>query len=160
MAGRVITMLYVRDVIFKYKSWFFGSNMTLSIRPVCEVVVGKILPTLRGEVAQVLSRDYGIRQKDIADMLGITQASVSLYVNATRGQDRLLMEMFPDIQSMAAKAARGMVKGAEKGNDECHSMVIFCALCKEIQDDDRFDEYLRRLAENKDFTVCGRCTEI
>lgn len=134
--------------------------MTFSIRPVCEVVVGKILPTLRGEVAQVLSKEYGIRQKDIADMLGITQASVSLYVNATRGRDQVLIGLFPEIQQMAKDAAKRMTEEAETSNDRCRSMMIFCSLCKEIQKDERFDLYLKKIAESKDFTICNGCSEM
>ncbi len=121
--------------------------MCPSVRPICEVVVTRILPTFRGEIAVILSKEYDIRQKDIANMLGITQASVSLYLNASRGQDNILMELYPEIPFLAAKAAKTMIKKAIENKDQCCSTDVFCSLCKRIQSDERFVEYCMTLTE-------------
>jgi len=50
-----------------------------------EIEYWYILPTLRREVAVNLKEFGRLRQKEIADILGITEAAVSQYIKGTRG---------------------------------------------------------------------------
>ena len=67
----------------------------------CELVVSKILPSLRASVVKELSGKHGMKQSEIAKKLGITQASVSQYLSATRAGDPGLVEKFPKILEYA-----------------------------------------------------------
>ncbi len=46
-----------------------------------EEVVKSFMPALRGSVARAMASRYGIKQVDIAALLGVTQAEISKYVN-------------------------------------------------------------------------------
>ena len=50
-----------------------------------EIVAKSALPALRAMVARRLKDDYHMTQAQVADRLGVTQASVSNYARKTRG---------------------------------------------------------------------------
>ena len=50
-----------------------------------EIVAKSALPALRAMVARRLKDDYHMTQQQVADRLGVTQASVSNYARKTRG---------------------------------------------------------------------------
>jgi predicted transcriptional regulator len=50
-----------------------------------EIVAKSALPALRAMVARRLKDDYHLTQQQVADRLGVTQASVSNYARKTRG---------------------------------------------------------------------------
>ncbi|KUJ92400.1 MAG: hypothetical protein XD40_2412, partial [Archaeoglobus fulgidus] len=55
------------------------------MKPHCVMMVKYVLPALRAKVALELI-DRGYRVKDVADLLGLTQAAVSQYLKSKRGQ--------------------------------------------------------------------------
>src|SRR5947207_417975 len=59
--------------------------MSLTLHPQ-EVEVFYILPAIRKELSIVL-KELGKSQKDIAKLLGVTEAAVSQYLSAKRGSD-------------------------------------------------------------------------
>lgn len=100
----------------------------------CELVVGKILPTLRASVVKELSRKYHMKQSDIAKKLGITQASVSQYLSSSRAGGTKITDRFPKIQEYAADIARRI----DKGQDRTEWYPVLCMACKDIRNDDEF----------------------
>jgi len=55
----------------------------------CEKVAFEILPSIRAEVSRILKEKYNLPQEEIAKILGISQASVSYYLNELRGKKRV-----------------------------------------------------------------------
>ena len=51
----------------------------------CEIVVAKLLPNIRALVAIELDTNYDLRGKDIAQLVGTTEAAVSQYIHRVRG---------------------------------------------------------------------------
>lgn len=100
----------------------------------CELVVSKILPSLRASVVKELSGKHGMKQSDIARKLGITQASVSQYLSATRAGDIGLIEKFPKILVYAKDITDRIVAGEPRS--EWHG--ILCEACRDIREDDEF----------------------
>ena len=48
----------------------------------CDRAVRAAIPAVRITVSEILSRDYGMPQEEIAKRLGVTQASVNKYLNS------------------------------------------------------------------------------
>jgi hypothetical protein len=46
-----------------------------------EIVLKEFLPLLKRDLAVVMSKEHGMRQEQIAKLLGVTQAEVSKYIN-------------------------------------------------------------------------------
>jgi len=52
----------------------------------CEVIARSVLPALRALIARKLVKDHGFTQASVADLLGVTQATVSHYLASKRGK--------------------------------------------------------------------------
>ncbi len=51
----------------------------------CEVAVKSVIPAIRSAIARELTESYGLKQKDVAELLGVTQTAVSKYTSHCRG---------------------------------------------------------------------------
>jgi predicted transcriptional regulator len=116
----------------------------------CELVVGKILPALRASVVKELSGKHHMKQSDIAKELGITQASVSQYLSATRAGGTKITESFPKIKTYANEIANRIIAGEEK--TEWYG--VLCKACQDIRSDDEFCR-MHRIASN--LSGCDIC---
>ena len=63
-------------------------NMTL--RTPCEIIVWKILPAIRSELAKELVEKKGFSQKETAEKLGLTEAAVSRYISGKRADTKII----------------------------------------------------------------------
>jgi len=77
-----------------------------------EVITRDFLPAARSLLAETLSDDYGLYQKEIGDKMDITQPAVSQYLNKKRASKKILRKCRDDPQIMllideaASKAAK------------------------------------------------------
>lgn len=100
-----------------------------------EVIVAKLLPTIRARLAKELLRTYKMKQTDVAKAMGITQAAVSHYNTQSRGVDQDMMRRFPEIKAfvdeLAGKIARGMSMSQQIStiNDFCANLMQTARFC-------------------------------
>ena len=52
-----------------------------------EIEVWYLIPAIRREVANVLIAEHKLKQKEVAQILGITEAAISQYIKAKRAQE-------------------------------------------------------------------------
>ena len=50
----------------------------------CEIIVWEVLPIIRNEFAKSLIKNHGLTQRKTAEILGLTEASVSRYISGKR----------------------------------------------------------------------------
>jgi hypothetical protein len=92
----------------------------------CENVVWYALPAIRSELAKELAK--AMSQKEISEILGITQAAVSQYVSNKRGSR---IELHDDVKAAIADLADDITGGS--ADDLMRGM---CEICKKIQEDE------------------------
>ncbi|MGD0977537.1 MAG: hypothetical protein ABR962_00180 [Candidatus Bathyarchaeia archaeon] len=104
------------------------------MRPPCELVVQYVLPAFRSLVARELVENHHLSQMAVADLMGTTQAAVSLYLDSKRG-DKIMKELVtvPSIRKIAHEVAEGFATGKFSSAD---SMTKFCELCGALRDSD------------------------
>ena len=51
----------------------------------CEVAVKSVIPAIRSAIARELAHAHGLKQEEVAQLLGITQTAVSKYTRHCRG---------------------------------------------------------------------------
>lgn len=95
------------------------------MRPPCEIVVQKILPAIRAELARILLEE-GLPQQQVANKLGLSKAAVSQYVSAKRGKD---LSFSSDTERQIRELAKSLA-GDLEANDAVGDL---CAVCKGIQ---------------------------
>src|SRR2546426_12686059 len=70
-----------------------------------ELVVARLLPTIRARLARELLHTYKMKQVDVARSMGITQAAVSHYNTQSRGVDQEMLRLFPEIKPFVNELA-------------------------------------------------------
>jgi predicted transcriptional regulator len=93
----------------------------------CEIVVWYVLPVLRSEIAKALVKQ-GKSQREVAKLLGLTDAAISQYLKDKRGKAEWLdAEVHKMIQQAAKRVAKGepvpleicKICNALKGSNKC-----------------------------------------
>lgn len=115
-----------------------------------ELVVNKLLPAIRARLAQTLLEEYGMRQVDVAERLGVTQATVSHYNTHTRGFDETVLELFPEIDEFVAGLARDIADGLPRSEQ----IGRLNGICWQLMYTDRFCSYHRQLADLENCNIC------
>ena len=99
-----------------------------------EIEVWYIIPAIRREMAQVLVKKHKLRQKQIARILGITEAAVSQYLSKKRGQQ---LKFPKNMKKNIELSAERIVKDNNVAVSEILRLVnvakvegISCSICK------------------------------
>ena len=70
------------------------------MKPPCEIVVWYVIPAIRSELAKELL-NLGMKQKDVSELMDITQPAVSQYITDKRGSgiklDDDVRKMMPEL---------------------------------------------------------------
>ncbi|MHA1267083.1 MAG: transcriptional regulator [Candidatus Helarchaeota archaeon] len=98
----------------------------------CEVLVKNILPAIRAIMVKELNTTHRISQKDIAELLGITQPSVSYYLRGERGQKAIEIiktktrETYQKILELTERLAKAEVTTEEL-------LKFICDICLRVR---------------------------
>lgn len=95
------------------------------IRAPCEIIMWEIVPVIRKELAKILVKEYNFNQKKAAEILGISEAAVSQYINKKRGKKIKLDEK--DVKKIK-KIAEHIVKK----HNESTVVKSICNACRTI----------------------------
>ncbi len=105
----------------------------------CEVAVKSVVPAIRALLAKELTETHGLKQKEAADLLGVTQTAVSKYAHEVRGRV-LLIENDEEVRTRIIEIAVSLVEGnlnrptlAMQMCDTCRfvrTKGLMCHLCK------------------------------
>lgn len=108
-----------------------------------EVVVAKLLPTIRARIAQELLRTYEMKQVEVAKVLGITQAAVSHYNTKSRGVDQDILRRFPEIEGFVDRMAEKIHDGLSRSEQ----IARIDDFCSRVMKTARFCEYHKKLGD-------------
>ncbi|MCQ2965011.1 MAG: transcriptional regulator [archaeon] len=99
------------------------------MKPPCEMVVWYVIPAIRSELAKDLLK-LGMRQKDISELMDITQPAVSQYLTDKRGSG---IQFNDDVKELISDFADDLYSG-DAGKSDIISRT--CAICKKIKTED------------------------
>ncbi|BDZ71212.1 transcriptional regulator [Methanobacterium petrolearium] len=99
------------------------------MRPPCEIVVWYVIPTIRSELAKELM-DLGMKQKEISELLDITQPAVSQYISDKRGHG---IKFNDETQQLIKEFAKGLVEDKYTQRD---IIPHFCEICRKVKNDE------------------------
>jgi predicted transcriptional regulator len=96
------------------------------VKTPCEIIIWKILPTIRSELARTLVSEHNLSQREAARRLGLTDAAVSQYLSEKRGTTRITDEAIKkEIKEAAARIA------SERSEPVVTELCLICNLFKE-----------------------------
>ena len=103
------------------------------MKPPCEIVVWYVIPAIRSELAKELL-NLGMKQKDVSELMDITQPAVSQYITDKRGSGVKLPE---NVRQMIKDFALELYEGkAEKAD----LISRVCIICKHVKTEDVLDQ--------------------
>ena len=81
----------------------------------CEIIVWNVVPIIRKEFAITLINNHGLKQKEVAKKLGITEATVSRYISGKRGaieitDDKILNEIKYSVKRIAKENGQAVIE--------------------------------------------------
>ena len=119
----------------------------------CEVAVKSLVPAIRSVIARELIQSYGLKQKDVANLLGVTQTAVSKYTRHVRGAV-LKIEEVEEVQPMI----REIVVSLANGRMSRYELVAkFCVACEVIRRKGLMCELCKRSDPSIDIQQCFVC---
>ena len=96
----------------------------------CEIFAKKYLPSVRARMVYILYKKYQLNQKDISEILDITQPAVSQYLTGVRGRGAELPEKIIKIIDEQTDRIYEMYK---KGKvDSKFLKDVYCIICRSI----------------------------
>jgi predicted transcriptional regulator len=95
----------------------------------CEVAVKTVSPAIRALLAQTLTMKHQMKEKQVADILGITQSAVSKYNNKIRGTT-IPLENLAEIQPIADQMIALLLSNPVPQHE---IMALFCQACTLIR---------------------------
>ncbi|MBE6485747.1 MAG: transcriptional regulator [Methanosphaera stadtmanae] len=96
------------------------------MKPPCEIVVWYVIPSIRSKLAKELL-NLGMKQKEISQLLEITQPAVSQYISDKRGHE---IDFEPEVENYIKNMAKEMTTGELQPID---LIPKFCHVCKTIK---------------------------
>jgi len=118
----------------------------------CEVAAKAVIPALRAMVARELMENYGLKQEQVADRLGVTQAAVSKYRHQVRGE-AVELESAAEVRAMSKDLA-SILSGTP--NPLAVSQK-FCQACTDIRALGLMCETCRKVDPHWDVEHCTIC---
>ena len=96
------------------------------MKPPCEIVVWYVIPAIRSELAKELL-NLGMKQKDVSELMDITQPAVSQYITDKRGSG---VKLDDNVKSMIHEFARQLSEGEATKKD---LIPRTCHICKNVR---------------------------
>lgn len=110
-------------IVFFYLIILFGGFV---MKPPCEIVVWYVIPSIRSKLAKELL-NLGKKQREISEMLEITQPAVSQYLSDKRGHE---ISFDPVVEEYIRDLANDLVSGQL---DTIDLIPKFCHICQTIK---------------------------
>lgn len=103
------------------------------MKPPCEIVVWYVIPAIRSELAKELL-NLGMRQKDVSELMDITQPAVSQYITDKRGSG---IKLDDNVRKMIQDFARQLAEGKAT---KAQLIGRTCAICKHVETEDVLEQ--------------------
>ena len=100
------------------------------MKPPCMIVVKDILPSIRVLIARELVEIHGLKKSKAANLMGLTPAAITQYLNTSRGDNTKFIEESTKIREMISDMAQDMVHGESPLDMLLLKMCMICQLVR------------------------------
>jgi hypothetical protein len=117
----------------------------------CEIAVKSVIPAIKAVIAKELVETYGLKQSQVAEILGISQSAVSKYTRKVRGYV-IKIDDVKEIQSLINDMINLLVNGTY---ERAEFLRFFCQACIAIRSKGLMCQFCQK-ADPK-IEECGFC---
>jgi uncharacterized protein len=124
-----------------------------------EIEAKSLIPAIRSILARKLIKEFHLKEEDVANLLGVTQAAISNYVRGTRGDAQLAAKLgaVQGVKRMVDDIARDLA--ANKAYTPS-TMAKFVQLCNYMRYTFIICDVHHSIESNIDSKVCEQCEVI
>ena len=112
-----------------------------------------LVPALRSAIARELIQSYELKQKDVANILGVTQTAVSKYTRHVRG----IVLKVEDVEEIKPKLKEIVVSLANGQMSKYELAAKFCVICETIRRSGLMCDLCKRSDPSIDVQQCFVC---
>ena len=129
-----------------------GGNLLLP----CEVGVKTVLPAVRGLLARTFVEKHRMKEKQVAELLGLSQSAISRYATKDRG-NILTIEDEPEVQKLIDQMTNFLINEPHK---KMEILKLFCTTCEMIRKKGLMCQFCQKKKQNKWAELCALCRSI
>jgi predicted transcriptional regulator len=123
----------------------------------CEVGVKTVLPAIRALMARTIMENHGMKEQQVAEILGLSQSAISRYTTKERGSI-LTIENVPEVQELIDKMVNLLLY--KKPQQTTEVFETFCQICKIIREKGLICELCQKKTGQKWLDMCDFCRSI
>jgi predicted transcriptional regulator len=123
----------------------------------CEVGVQTVLPAIRALMARTIMENHGMKEQQVAEILGLSQSAISRYTTKERG-NIITIENVPEVQTLIDKMVNLLLY--EKSQKTTEVLETFCQVCKIIREKGLMCELCQKKTRQKWLEMCDFCRSI
>jgi predicted transcriptional regulator len=122
------------------------------MKPVCEVMVQHIFPSVRAIISRELIYEYKLNQNEVARLLGVSQPAISQYLRQLRGDRKTLL----DNEHVSSEVKKLCKRIYDEKLDRVTLMSEFCKLCNIITNKGLVCQIHNEMYKLKDCCLCTK----
>jgi hypothetical protein len=119
----------------------------------CEVAVKSVVPAVKALMTKELVEKYGLKQDQVAEILGISQSAVSKYTRQVRGYV-IKIDNIDEVQPLIDEMIGMLVGGS------CQRMELlrfFCRTCMAIRKTGLMCQFCQKTESRVEIRECSFC---
>ena len=120
----------------------------------CEVGVQTVLPAIRALIARTIVEKHGMKERQVAELLGLSQSAISRYTRKNRG-NILKIENVPEVQKLIEQTIRLLLYGETHQTKEI--LELLCQTCKVIREQGLLCRLCQKKTSQNMAEVCAFC---
>jgi len=119
----------------------------------CEIAVRSVIPSMKALIANELVEKHGLKQDDVAELLGISQSAVSKYSRKVRGYV-VKVDDAEEIVPLLNKMIEFLLNGSYQRKE---FLGFFCQTCKTIRRKQLMCQFCKKTDSTIEIEECGFC---
>jgi predicted transcriptional regulator len=119
----------------------------------CEVAVKSVVPAIKALMAQELVDNRGLKQGQVAEILGISQSAVSKYSNKVRGYV-VAIDNVEQVRPLVGEMTTMLMDGTYQRKE---FMELFCDVCKVVRKTGLACQFCAKSDPKTKIEDCGFC---
>jgi len=119
----------------------------------CEVAVKSVVPAIKALMAIQLVEKHGLRQDEVAQILGVSQSAVSKYTSKTRGYI-VKIDDIQDVQPLIDKMVVLLLAGAYERQG---FLAFFCNTCAVVRKRNAMCQFCQKADPKIEIEECHFC---
>ena len=123
----------------------------------CEVGVQTVLPAIRALLARIFMENHGMKEQQVAEILGLSQSAISRYTTKERG-NIIAIENVSEVQTLVDKMVNLLLY--KESHQTTEVLETFCQICKTIREKGLMCELCQKKSRQKWLETCAFCRSI